>query len=80
MENGLIDKIGFIEDAIDRAIKLAGLDKENVKVVKYKAEPRLSDLLLGQSRVQPSLDLATLLEATTPRAYYLCTWLPALKE
>ena len=63
LENGLIDKIGFIEDAIDRAIRLAGLDKENVKVVKYKAEPRLSDLLFGQSRVQPSLDLAALLDS-----------------
>jgi protease IV len=77
-QHGLIDKIGFIEDAVDRAIKLAGLDKEKVKVVKYKAEPRISEILFGQSRVQPSLDLATLLESTTPRAYYLCTWLPAL--
>jgi len=78
LENGLIDKIGFIEDAIDRAIQLASLDKANVKVVKYRVEPRLADVLFGQSRVQPSFDLAALLEATTPRGYYLCTWLPAL--
>jgi protease IV len=78
LENGLIDKIGFVEDAIDRAIALAGLDKENVKVVKYKAEGHLSDILFGQSRMQPSFDLAMLLDAATPRAYYLCTWLPAL--
>ena len=44
LENGLIDKIGFIEDAIDQVISLAKLDKESVKVVKYKSEPRLSDL------------------------------------
>ena len=37
LENGLIDKIGFIEDAIDRAIALAKLDKRDVVVVKYKA-------------------------------------------
>jgi len=78
LESGLIDKIGFIEDAVDRAIHLAKLDKENVKVVKYKAEPRLSDILLGQSRVEPSLDLAAVLNSITPRAYYLCTWLPVL--
>ena len=78
LENGLIDKIGFIEDAIDRAIRLARLDADNVKVVRYKAEPRLADILFGQSRVRPSFDLATLLDSTTPRAYYLCTWLPAL--
>jgi len=76
LAEGLIDKIGFVEDAVDRAIKLAGLDKENVKVVKYKAELRLSEIIFGQSRLQPSFDLAALLESTTPRAYYLCTWLP----
>jgi protease-4 len=78
LKSGLIDNIGFIEDAIDRAIQLAGLDRANVTVVKYRAEPRLADVLFGQSRVQPSFDLAAALEATTPRGYYLCTWLPAL--
>jgi protease-4 len=78
LENGLVDKIGFIEDAVDRAISLAHLDKEKVKVVKYKSEPRLSDILFGQSHVQPQFDLAALLEVATPRAYYLCTWLPAM--
>jgi len=77
-KNGLIDRIGFIEDAVDRAIELAKLDRANVKVVKYKAEPRLSDVLFGQSAARPSFDVAALLETTTPRAYYLCTWLPAL--
>jgi protease IV len=78
LENGLIDKIGFIEDAVDRAIHLAGLDVENVSVVKYKEAPGLSDILFGQGRAQPSIDLAALLESTTPRAFYLCTWLPAV--
>jgi protease IV len=75
---GLIDRIGFIEDAIDRAIALAHLNKANVMVVKYKAEPRLSEILFSEARTKPSLDLATILESTTPRAYYLSTWLPAL--
>jgi protease IV len=78
LENGLIDRVGFIEDAIDRAIHLARLDKAKVRVVRYRAEPRLSDILFGEARVQPVVDLAALLESTTPRAYYLCTWLPAL--
>jgi protease IV len=79
LKNGLIDKIGFVEDAIDRAIQLAKLNKADVKVVKYKAEPKLSDMLFGQTRVQPSLDLAAILADTTnPQAYYLCSWLPVL--
>jgi protease-4 len=75
---GLIDKIGFIEDAIDRAIELAHLNRADVKVVKYKEEQRLSEILFGESHAQPPFDLAAILETTTPRAYYLCTWLPAL--
>jgi protease-4 len=78
MDSGLVDRIGFVEDAVDRAIELAGLNPADVKVVKYKAEPRLSDLIFGQSRAQPSFDLAAVLDSATPRAYYLCTWLPAL--
>jgi protease-4 len=76
LESGLIDKIGFVEDAVDRAIQLAKLDKEDVKVVKYKEEPKLSDMLFGQSRVQPAFDLAALFEDPAPRGYFLCTWLP----
>lgn len=76
--NGLIDQIGFIEKAIERAIKLAELDADDVKVVKYKREPSLAALLLGgKARGQP-FDLATMLELTAPRAYYLFTSLPPL--
>jgi len=80
-QNGLVDRIGFIEDAVDRAILLAGLDKENVKVVKYQPEVSLRSLLLGgEARSAPALDLKVLLQMTTPRAYYLCTWLPGVER
>jgi protease IV len=78
LKNGLVDKIGFIEEAIDRAIVLARLNKADVKVVKYKAEPRLSEILFGESTVKPSFDLAAMLDSVSPRAYYLCTWLPVM--
>ena len=78
-QNGLIDKIGFVDDAVDRAIALAHLDKENVKVVRYKPEPSLANLLFGAQSAKPAnLDLAALLDMGTPRAYYLYTWLPPL--
>ncbi len=38
-QNGLVDKIGFIEEAVGRAIELAGLNAKDVKVVRYKPEP-----------------------------------------
>jgi hypothetical protein len=39
----------------------------------------LADSLFGgQSNARTNVDLETLLDAASPRAYYLCTLLPAL--
>jgi protease IV len=77
LKHGLVDKVGYLEDAIDRAIALANLDKEDVRVVKYTRQTGLLDeLLLGPQSAEAKFDLNALLESTTPRAYYLCTWLP----
>jgi protease IV len=78
IELGLVDKIGFTEAAVDRAIELAGLDPSEVTVVKYEPQPGLADLLLGVKARQPSFDLPKVLELTAPRAYYLCTRIPSL--
>jgi protease-4 len=75
--NGLVDKIGFVEDAIDRAIQLAGLSKDDVCVVEYKPELTLADVLTGSGAQSRTLGLAALLDWTSPRAYYLSTSLPA---
>lgn len=75
---GLIDRIGFLEDAVDRAIELAQLDPEDVRVVKYQPEAGLLDLLLGIDVRQPGIGLSDLLELSAPRAYYLSTRLPLL--
>lgn len=77
-EKGLIDEIGFLEDAVNKAIELARLDKEKVKVVRYKSEPSLSSMLWGsESRSAAGSELKALLDMTTPRAYYLFAWPPA---
>lgn len=78
-EKGLIDDIGYLEKAVNRAIELAQLDGKKFKVVRYKQEAGLSSILLGgQSGKSESLDLKALLEMTTPKAYYLASWLPGL--
>ena len=78
-QNGLIDRIGFLEDAVDRAIELAGLKKDRVKVIRYKPETTLASILMGgEAHAAAAVDLKTLLDMTTPRAYYLFTWLPGL--
>lgn len=72
---GLVDEIGFLEDAVERAIALANLDPENVRVVRYKKEPTLADLLWGGTaqvgRQATPLDWRWLLEMAVPRPYYL---------
>lgn len=79
-QNGLIDEIGFLEDAIDRAHELAKLEKEQTVVVEYRRQSSLFDLAgLGETK-SPEKELARLLELHTPRAYYLTTTLPALLE
>jgi protease IV len=80
LKHGLVDKIGFLEDAVDRAIELAGLTEDDVQVVKYKKPVSfLDDIALMQSRASRApLSVDDLLEMSTPRAYYLVTSLPAL--
>lgn len=74
---GLVDEIGFIEDAIARVAELASLDKDKVRVVKYENPASLFDLGLAQSSARGS-QLEALFELSTPRAYYMCTSLPPL--
>ena len=52
LDLGLVDKLGFQEDAVDRAIDLANLDRSNVRVVKYTApEGLLDSVLFGPSAI-----------------------------
>lgn len=83
IERGLVDQIGFIETAIDRAAELAGVSKEEVRCVHYEQPPTLFGALLGssllgssRSRPAPAFDLSQLIDLATPRAYYLYSWLP----
>jgi protease-4 len=77
-ENGLIDEIGFIEKAIDRAIKLANVDPSDVYVVKYRRPQTLLGSILGASARARPIDAEALLDLATPRAYYLFSAFPAL--
>ncbi|GAB6164856.1 hypothetical protein JCM19992_08560 [Thermostilla marina] len=81
LESGLVDKIGFLEDAVDRAVELAGLSKDDVRVIRYRKEPTLSDILLGsdvKTSLRQSSRFEDLLDLTVPKAYYLYGDLPTL--
>jgi len=78
-EAGLVDRIGFLEDAVDRAVELAGLTATTARVVKYtKPKGLLDEVLGGNSGPGGRVSLEAFAELTTPRAWYLCSWWPAL--
>jgi protease-4 len=89
VEAGLVDRIGFLEDAVKRACDLAGLPEDKARVIRYTKPKGLVDELLGGdaspggSRApllgsSPVHVLEALAELTTPRAWYLCSWWPAI--
>ena len=77
LKNGLVDREGYLEDAIDRAIELAQLDKDHVRVVSYKSPPSLVEILGGKTQ-RTEFSVETLFQMSTPRAFYLCSWMPSL--
>ena len=77
-EAGLVDRIGFLEDAVARAVELAGLDEKTARVVKYSRPKGLLDEVLASQGAGARLSLDSLAELATPRAWYLCSWWPVL--
>jgi protease-4 len=78
-EAGLVDRIGFLEDAVARAVELAGLTEKTARVVKYsKPKGLLDEVLGGDAGAGGRVSLEAFADLTTPRAWYLCSWWPAL--
>ncbi len=83
LELGLVDKLGFIEEAIERTAELAGVSTDEVRCVQFEKRTSPLAALSGASTQTPrsqGFDLRALLDLSTPRAYYLCTVLPSLLE
>jgi len=77
-KHGLVDEIGFIEDAIDQAIALAKLDKKKTRVVEFERTGSLLEIPFLLETDSRGIDLATWLDLNAPRVYYLATTLPHL--
>lgn len=73
LESGLIDEIGYEEDAVGALAKSLGL--EEWEVFEYRSTPGLVDALLGIWQRDVSVS-ERLLDAAVPRAMYLSSWLP----
>jgi len=73
-ENGLIDEIGYQEDALARLQEITGLKK--VCVIRYSHPMSLFDILLGSAEAnQVENRKQALLNSTVPRAMYLASWM-----
>jgi protease-4 len=77
---GLVDQIGFVEEALERAAELAGKKIGNVRAIKYQEPNTLSSLLGVQSPISDrmSFDMKSILEFAVPRAFYIYTALPSI--
>ncbi|MDO4570132.1 MAG: signal peptide peptidase SppA [Planctomycetia bacterium] len=70
LQSGLVDKEGYLEEAVERAKTLAGTG-DNVQIFTYKESDSLSALFSSaQSRMEQNT-LDTLRTLATPHAYYL---------
>lgn len=77
VENGLIDSIAYEDEALEALKKQIGIDE--VCVIKYWSQPGLLDLFLGSVEAdQPHNRVQAMLDATAPKAMYLCSWAPGL--
>ena len=69
LEEKLIDKIGYLDEAIDLVKSMAGIDK--AQVVEYRKPLSLTDFLSYRQQNLLKLDRATLYELGTPQILYL---------
>ena len=65
----LIDKIGYLDEAIEQVKSLAGIEK--AQVVEYRKPFSLTQFLSARSRNILKIDKTTLYELSTPQALYL---------
>jgi protease-4 len=71
LDEKLIDKIAYLDGAIDEVKALAGIT--DARVIEYKKQPSLLDMLTAESRSKSlfNFDRTTLYELTTPDVMYL---------
>ena len=79
VDNKLIDAIGFLDDAIERAGEKANLGS-NYKVIRYKPKLSVMEALLESRAPNPLLSGKTLTEIMIPKVYLLCPQVLSIGE
>jgi len=71
LDEKLIDQLGYLDDAIERVMSLAGIEK--AQVVEYRRPFSWSSFLMMRSRSALEINRTTLYELSTPELLYLWT-------
>lgn len=71
LDNGLIDAIGFVDDAVKDAMNRVRLSENNCKVVKYDTTKGLVNILLEGKSKESQTYTHLLQTVATPQLYYL---------
>ncbi len=71
LKNGLVDREGYLEDAIDRVLELTGHSKDSVQIFKYGPKQTLSDLMSAAQKKLVRSQADEVREMMVPRASYL---------
>jgi protease-4 len=74
--SGLVDKEGFVEEAVARAAQLAKLSKSEFQVVRFKKPAGFPGLPFAEEARVP--DISAIVDLASPRAYYLFTLMPVV--
>lgn len=78
LDKKLIDKIGYIDEAIDRAVSLAGLNADKCNVVRYSQPKTMFETMVGVKAAdlagpdtQTTVATSLINDITSPKAYYI---------
>jgi protease-4 len=74
VDNKLIDKIGYLDDAIKRAGALANMSERDYKAIQYTPKLSVMDVLLETKAPNTLISGKTLTEITTPKVYLICPY------
>lgn len=74
VEKHLVDKIGYVEDAVEDMAQSLKLDLYDA--FEYRSSPGLIDLVLGAETSPPKTISEQILQASVPQAMYYASWNP----
>ena len=71
-EKELVDEIGYLDDAVKKAMNLTGLTENNSKVIRYRPKRSFMETLMESRAPEKMVSVETIVDVTTPRLYLLC--------